>query len=94
MRRTACVVRQLECRLALGNVDVKDIVVLDAVEQLFATRADGVDHLANLLPRLGGRRPLSEPQDGAVSDERELTMAEDRLSGCAPGAPRRRSSHS
>ena len=61
--RTTGVVRQLEGGLALGNVDVKDVVVLDPVEQLLAARANGVDDLADLLPRLESGRPLPGGSD-------------------------------
>lgn len=49
-RLTSDIIRQLEWGHPFGNIYVKHIIIFFAFIQLFATLADGINDLADLLP--------------------------------------------
>lgn len=42
--------RQLQCWNALADIDIKDVIVFDAIEELLSVLSNCIDNLANLGP--------------------------------------------
>lgn len=42
--------RQLQCWDSLADIDIKDVIVFDAIEELLSVLSNSIDNLANLGP--------------------------------------------